>query len=163
MPDIDAFKSEIASINVRISDEVSEESTRLKLLTVSATSEATAVYWAENQEQILADMRNAAEHWTGEHSAMMRTKHSSSTMYGPASSDPPNDGDGGSSCCFQGEFQWSWSDFGSSVVGGAAWGASIVGGAVTGGGAYAGYQFTQWMFSEEVEVEDTTDEGDQDR
>ena len=179
MPDIDAFKNMIASINVRISNEISEESTRLKLLTISATSEATGVYWAENQEQILTEMRSAAEHWSGKHSAVMQRKFSG-LMYG-ATSGPPNDGDGGSTCCFQGEFQWSWGDFGSTVVGGAvggaawaafanlvpglgqvAWGASIVGGAVTGGGAYAGYQFTQWMFSAENNEDIIEEVGDQD-
>ena len=166
LPDRDAFEKEIGRVESEITSSISDEESRLKLLVIATSSVASVNYLFDNEDKIMEQMQTHSERLTHEYGPI--------SISGRIACDPPNSPEcqgggsgGGSSCCFKGDFEWDWTNFGSGVVGGAtggatwavfanvvpgvgsvAYGSAIVGGAITAAAAYAGYQFTQWAFSE---------------
>ena len=166
LPDREVFGEEVKRIEDEIISNVSDEESRLKLLAISTSSTASVNYLFDNSEGIFAQFQEHAEQLNEENS------HANGRM----SCDPPNspecqEGGGssgdGSSCCFQGDFEWNWGRFGTNVVGGAAigagiawvvnavpvagqaaYGSAIVGGAAGGGLTYTWNRFDDWMWSE---------------
>ena len=166
LPDREVFEGEIRRIEAEITLNISDEESRLKLLVIATSSLASVNYLFDNSEEIFAQFQEHAERLGEENSHVVN---------GRISCDPPNSpecqGDGssggGSSCYFQGDFEWNWGMLGTSIVGGGlvgagtawgvnvipgagqmAYGSAIVGGAIGGGLAYTWNSFQNWMWSE---------------
>ncbi|MEL6561600.1 MAG: hypothetical protein AAFQ94_25655 [Bacteroidota bacterium] len=138
LPDLTLFNESIEDIKNEIISEVTDEEVRMKLLTICVSSATSANYLLENEYEIISEFVESATAANG------RTED----------------------CCFEGDLEWDWVEFGSAVVGAAAgsaarawvinvlpgggqaaYGTAVVGGAVAGAAGYTAVRFYQWMFS----------------
>ena len=167
LPDREAFEEEVREIEAEISSTIADAESRLKLLAISTSGLASVNYLFDNSEEIFAQFQAHAERLNGEYNS----GHSN----GRIACDPPNSPEcqggggssGGGSCCFQGDFEWDWGDFGGATVvgattagtravlinlwpgaGQAAYGSSIAIGAAVGAVGYTTYRLWEWMGSE---------------
>jgi len=144
LPNFNLFTNKVEELESQVKSEIQEEKSRLKLLSTIAVSRASVKYFFDNKETI-NEMLSEIE----------KRKNEISIMNGRTDE-----------CCFEGELEWSWQNFGGEVIkggtGGAAgalvvnvvpgagqasYGVAILGGAIAGGVGYTVGQMWNWMWS----------------
>ena len=156
LPDREVFDKEVKRIENKIVSNILDEENRFRLLATVKSSVAQVDYFFDNKAKVIEQLES--------HIDQFGTRDDSGRLIRARCGK----GNGSSNtCCFQGDLEWNWGDFGAAIVGGAvggatwavfanfvpgvgqvAYGSTIIGGAVTAAGAYTGYQLTQWAFSD---------------